>query len=526
MAVTTTYEIHPAIGIARLGRSEEYFLGPEPDGVFPPPRVNVGPGAFRSFRDAAGELRPQAARFRVFECQRDGGTLVSAREVTSAEAVVTWRVHVVNSKGAAPKFVDPATQRQNVNPAVRRNNAQNSEDLANPINQPLIINPGRQDVSSDQSLTVKRLEGSFKGVQVTLGRIFTEATGRLVFVGGTGQAGSVPAGVALQSFADSDDWYDDTCDGSVEAEIAFNADGHRETAKPAWLISGPFDFAPEIENLVTLYDLLFDLAVDRGLMFASAPVFFDRDILPILARVVNYQWVSDHARKKHGKGKSFEFTAPAWGDLGDPASASGKLKRQKLLDHLRPPGDSTAPLEPEMPPIFSDNYPDDPSVMWLTKVQYGRMKAWASDQFVQTAPASAELLPDALTRMALQSCVGRALWPGIEVGVAITDPAVYAPDEPFRIAVPGPIQPGMLTRSMALPWQSDFLACAWEDSSPGRAWWPAQRPDEVLPEINPSTSESWARGISGRADLIARWHRLGVVRLTASGDYLETERIV
>ena len=32
MANTTTLEIHPAIGIARLGTSQEFFIGPEPGG--------------------------------------------------------------------------------------------------------------------------------------------------------------------------------------------------------------------------------------------------------------------------------------------------------------------------------------------------------------------------------------------------------------------------------------------------------------------------------------------------------------
>ena len=65
IAMTVTYEIHPAIGIARVGSSrieseEGYFIGPEPDGS--PPAC---------YRDPAGDLRRQAARFRLFECRRD-----------------------------------------------------------------------------------------------------------------------------------------------------------------------------------------------------------------------------------------------------------------------------------------------------------------------------------------------------------------------------------------------------------------------------------------------------------------------
>src|SRR4051812_44018601 len=58
-----TYEVHPAIGIARVGNSKQ------PDGYFPGPEPGEGPPA--SYRDAAGKLKRQAARFRMFRCERD-----------------------------------------------------------------------------------------------------------------------------------------------------------------------------------------------------------------------------------------------------------------------------------------------------------------------------------------------------------------------------------------------------------------------------------------------------------------------
>ena len=53
------YEIHPAIGMARVGSSllsseDGFFLGPEPGVPHP-----------ANYRDSAGNLRRQAARFRV-----------------------------------------------------------------------------------------------------------------------------------------------------------------------------------------------------------------------------------------------------------------------------------------------------------------------------------------------------------------------------------------------------------------------------------------------------------------------------
>ena len=73
----TEYEIHPAIGIARLGSSsltssDGVFLGPEPGGLRP-----------TRYRDPEGNLKRQAARFRVFKCRRDDTRrLLEATELT------------------------------------------------------------------------------------------------------------------------------------------------------------------------------------------------------------------------------------------------------------------------------------------------------------------------------------------------------------------------------------------------------------------------------------------------------------
>ena len=57
--------IYPAIGIARLGNSEnEYFLAPEVTDPLPEP-----PGFYR---DSTGALKRQATRFRVYGLNASG----------------------------------------------------------------------------------------------------------------------------------------------------------------------------------------------------------------------------------------------------------------------------------------------------------------------------------------------------------------------------------------------------------------------------------------------------------------------
>ena len=75
----TALRIHPAIGIARVGNSEEYYLGPESmAGMELPGKTCTGglpirPGTedttilSTELRDGSGKLKRQAARFRIFQ---------------------------------------------------------------------------------------------------------------------------------------------------------------------------------------------------------------------------------------------------------------------------------------------------------------------------------------------------------------------------------------------------------------------------------------------------------------------------
>jgi hypothetical protein len=69
------YRIHPAIGIARVGdaaRSDAsndfYFIGPE----IPEFAANIDPqsGVQGEFKTPDGKVKPQAARFRIFEYEK------------------------------------------------------------------------------------------------------------------------------------------------------------------------------------------------------------------------------------------------------------------------------------------------------------------------------------------------------------------------------------------------------------------------------------------------------------------------
>jgi L-Lysine epsilon oxidase N-terminal/L-lysine epsilon oxidase C-terminal domain len=509
----TTFEIHPAIGVARLGTSSEHFIGPEPD--FPLDLLR---------RDSNGKLLRQAARFRVFQCERDTtDKLLDAIEITTANARIEWSVHVVNRKGAAPRFLGDG----------RRNNAKGDDNL----DRDLIIDSGEQSLSEPGNVLLD--QGRFMGKSVPLGQISMEPSGRLLVLGGFGNSASIGSH-PIDNFADNDEWHDDVSDGPVRARVRF-ASGQVVDAVPAWIIVTPPDFAPEITNLVTLYDVLQDLGVSRGILSAPTRISFEKHVRPILERAMGYQWVNGQAREGfssaapfHGPGPGghgpggpgvFDLTA-----LSDPALAT--TIRTRIFRLLRnPDGPSTPAIPPlkRMPRLNDEN--DSGDVFALTKLQYRAMQLWASGQFLPTDPSDTqtELLPDALTRIALEACAGGPFFPGIEAGRILREPGRYFANEPFRLS-PAALKPGEVTQGNALPWQADYHLCRWEESDGGASkklgWWPAQRPDDVL-RTPSGTPISWARGLADQFEsMVSNWHRLGFVKQDSSnpGVFIEQDR--
>jgi L-Lysine epsilon oxidase N-terminal/L-lysine epsilon oxidase C-terminal domain len=511
----TTYEVFPPIGIARLGTSTtNFFVGPDPE--VPPPA---------QYRDATGNLKRQAARFRVFRCDRDAnGRLAAAAELAPGDGQITWTAHLVNRKAASPRFV--ANGLANSDPHLRRNNATGDDAQ----DRDLIIDPGPRTVSAAAPRAAFD-NGKRGSVTVPLGEARIEAgTGRLLILGGFGTSAAVD-GSSISGFAENDGWFDDVSDGPVSAAVVLT-DRSSPPVKPAWVVVAPPDFAPGVTNLVSLYDTLYAQAISRG--FAARTVIpappavpsYPDHVLPILLRVLGYQWVNAYARQGHGPGGPGDFTSTAdWPDLGDPA-ADGSLRRQILALLRDPAAANPSTASRAMPRLFSDDYPRR-TTLPLTPVQYAILKAWADGQFTAAAapPVGAELLPDALTRIALEACVGGAFWPGIEAGRVFRDLGKFLADEPYRLS-PVTLRSGELTGSMALPWQADFFDCAWEGTSKaGQGWWPAQRPDDVMTAAG--SVEPWARGIASKADLIANWSQLGVVVDVGGGakpNFVETER--
>jgi L-lysine epsilon oxidase-like protein len=496
------YAVHPAIGVARVGDSpEDYFIGPEAPGVPPAPvRADEPPREEATYKDEQHRIKRQGARFRVYQYTHDeAGAVRAVREITAGEARIDWEVHLVNRKAAAPKFGGEG-----------RRNAGVPESR-------LVIDAGPQTIGGPAQ-GMKRLQGSFQGsadtpVPVPLGDLLTDSAGRLIVLGGFGHSQSVGAHPPLREFANNDDWCDDVADGPVRAIVRLNDGSPPILADSAWVIVAPPDFAPALENVVTLYDVVYARMAQRDPALAvseTTEVSFTRDVYPVLRRASSLHWVSGVAARGHAPGRRGHFLSQI-----DELSTSGPesaVARGRIFRRLRNPqgGGGNMPLLP------ASLEPGD--TVALSEEQFQRMKKWAAGEFLadwpgeEPAPPSFDEVPaaerpKALDRAALEACVGGGFFPGIEVGRVLLEPDTFDRDRPFR--VDARLLPGALTARMAVPWQADFHDCDFEDDL-GMDWWPGQRPTQVF-RAGSQVQSPWMPRDWSREKMVTHWATLGFV---------------
>ncbi len=204
----THIKVYPGIGTARVGNSPEYFIGPEMPGDVP----NLG----KKYKDANGLLKPQAARFRVYGYDANDNIVGEITHDPANDTHLKWTVHMRNMKAANYAFqgkfgFNPDQYR---NPGVLPNTSGTDPDSRTS----LIIDPGVKTISgiSQNQNNAVQLDGGtiFKGIgtaeiptslykkgergmttvaytekEVSLGRLETDDAGRLIVVGGKGDAG-------------------------------------------------------------------------------------------------------------------------------------------------------------------------------------------------------------------------------------------------------------------------------------------------------------------------------------------------
>jgi hypothetical protein len=472
------YRIFPSIGIARIGNSPDFFVGPESFGSRGRDVGAAGETEVQDFKDTSFRMKKQAARFHLFERATAADPFVPA--TLPVGAAVRWTVRVVNKKdgivrpGSPPNAASIPGLRPTTNPA--RTNR--------------IIDSGNV-VINGAGTSGEFLGGTHMGMAVQLGELRTDVRGRLLLIPANGVSKSNPVSSIGGSFYNNPNWYDDVCDGPVSAEVVDSADDVIAQVSGAWVIVAPPDFAPGSESITSLYDVIQQVGVDQGWLPNPTATTFTRDIYPILRRARSLRW--SHGRKTAA---GAVISEPTWSNVSNDyptlaltTSSQATLRAQQsafvrqvetLLDQYR-----------------------------MTNVQQEHLRRWVAGTFTNDwtgTPTIGGVSPDGLTEAALRGSAGQGFFPGIEGGRILTDPTIYSTPFDFRID-PGVLSPGDVTALMAQPWQADFLKCAGD-------WWPSQRPD-IAPQIG-GALKMWARlGANGTTpnhqQLVDHSMQLGVV---------------
>jgi hypothetical protein len=262
--------IHPGIGIARLGDSDEFYIGPEAPGIVVDPRGSGGSGpSGGSYRDSGMRLKRQAQRYRIYGYDANGKVVAELTSDLGLVESVRWRVHVRNMKAANYAFqgaylFDPDKLR---NPSIQPGKKPTERDK-------LIIDPGVHTIASRQAGPVvmkgdvfvgidkgtlpgelhfvgftpkdrsKEVEVTYQAARdIELGQLRLDSKDRLVFVPapGKGECVTTPK-VALSNpsktqsppngprngadpltnqfaYFNVPGWWDDTCGGEIDVTV-------------------------------------------------------------------------------------------------------------------------------------------------------------------------------------------------------------------------------------------------------------------------------------------------------------------
>ncbi len=529
-------------------------------------------------RDSSGALKRQAARFRIFaypdnadeKWPRGDGVEVNIGSKLGERIVadIVWTVHLANKK--ANSFVLTEEGRQGIssytdgnlppirNPRINDPNAPQPKDKIKVLNLPervfkLTIDPGPRVVSGSDGKPVSFdrptqsqyydadageviplpkypksfPRDSFKNMDCpsgpidTLGELITDAKGRLLVLGGYGKAaGWRINGIAppLGDDVNNNQWFDDSSDGPVSAVLIFN-DGTRMEAQGSWVTVTDPAYAPQILNVVSLWDDIYDswvrdlnLAPDiydssNGSFKKTYQPTFDDQLQPIFSSAALQQWVVNLSQR----GMAAHASLTGITAIDDPQTTP----LAGIAAIFRSPYDMAQQNNTALMPLHLGDAGE--SFLTLRKTQWFFLQRWSEGKGNYLPGTGPALGPgEFLDKATLVNCLGGRFSPGIDLTFIMRESAIYeqpwqnvgpfrvkakplayskakTPDKPLLTAgyVPRHVQndglePGDLGKFMALPWHTDYNSCSTHPPSPNPPgnrtvfWsWPAQRPVAV-----------------------------------------------
>jgi hypothetical protein len=583
-------------------------------------------------RDSSGALKRQAARFKIFAYSEDEarnypagtdqeikiGDKIDGKTVTD----IIWTVHVANKK--ANTFVlevqnDSGPVIDNYTngnlPPIRNASFLPGEDGVDELkvlNNPervtaLTIDFGPRTIQGPSALPVRFDNATCAAVYQdgvgirelpdypksypaksfpdaldppdgaidTLGHLETDAYGRLVVLGGYGKAcawkQTATSYYQLASNVDNDGWFDDTSDGPVSAVVVLDGGTDGETrlsAGTAWVVTADPSYAPQILNVVSLWDEMYDTFVRKldlqpeiysaGAYNYNYVASFEDDVAHIFRGTGLQEWISN---LPNGAKRAHRAVAGITAET-DPAATI--LSGLAYIRNPNLPQQATLGV-PLMPGALGDS---GQAFLSPTLTQYFFLTQW-NDRKSSSKPAKPLSAGDLLDKASLINCLGGRFSPGIDLTFTVRQPEIYVRnwrDEgvgPFRVEpkplnynnlqenvpvlsagyVPlrtlgkGLVEPGDMTKFMSVPWHTDYNSCATHTTSPSVPnnttlyWsWPGQRPvnvhlaSEVTAEGQPGSQRYSVRGTGTESpnpanqgryqdikDILPNWDKIGFV---------------
>jgi hypothetical protein len=485
------YRIHPAIGIARVGNSEEYYIGPETAAGLPIPGQPNNPArgglpinpatnatiTSKDLRDADGGFKRQAARFRIFQYSNQNlgtyptgqGTEIEIGSTVNGKTVkdIVWTVHLANKKANTYVLVEGPPKKAGLasyengklpplrNPSVEKGDPNNPKRITM-----LTIDAGPRTISGtntgnvkfDQATTASIYQPGTGVVQLgnypksfpsfpnlycpvgpidTLGELRTDRQGRLLVLGGYGRAcgwGDEAKPPALNGDVNNDNWFDDASDGPVSAVLVLDDGSVQPVQVGAWVTATDPGYAPQTLNIVSLWDDMYDAWV-RNL--ALAPAIYSQGSFQ-----VSYQ--------------------PPFPDQLQPIFQSVSLQQwnvnlnQNGIDAHRQIGEINATTDPSKfayypligyvrnpnvksqwckgPPLMPGSLGDSgQDFLVLSKTQYFFLQQWQYNNYSHD-PGPALGPGEYLDKVVLQNCLGGRFSPGIDLTFIVRQPDLYIKD--------------------------------------------------------------------------------------------------
>lgn len=627
------FRIHPAIGIARVGNSEEYYIAPETMAALPDPDggkqtggLPIKPGTEsatitdKDLRDSNGALKRQAARFRIYhypsgaESYPTGegteitvGSKVQIGGETKTVQDVVWTAHLANKKANCYQMDEQNgidAYESCAHPPLRNKGEQYGKTYGKDPDSAkrrteLQIDPGPRAIqgtgagpvrfdrsteagywqSGDGITKVPDYPKSFpemhfpdlfcpeQGIR-SLGELRSDDRGRLLVLGGYGDACGFTKDAKLEGDVNNDGWFDDTADGPVWATVVFD-DGSTVEAQGAWVVATDPAYAPQTLNPVTLWDDVYTTFVENldlvpslysnGQYDPSYEPSFPDDIYPIFRSAWMQQWNTNlPERAKSGHDVVNGLTAD-----DDPAKY---LNVKSLIRDPNEP-DQEKIGAPRMPLALGDA---GKSFLSVSTTEYFYLTQWFDGKF--SKKPGPKLGPgELLDKATLVNCLGGRFNPGIDMTFIVRQPDLWKQDwqaeGPFRINAKkldysnvdpntplltagwfplrkGPdcppfseeVEPGDTAKFMAIPWHTDYNSCATHLPSPTPPqeltlyWsWPAQRPVAVYRAQDVRNGQLGEQRFSvrgkgtatkdaaevgryqDRENMLTHWHKIGIV---------------